>query len=138
MEFELNFDPNVICNMLRKSFHYYPIEMQLVWLSELLLITAFTRIENPNKIKLNKAKDKYVFTQRDSRFIINNILNDNYTYTLLDKFRNEYVHKGSDCAYDLFKELFSSRNPVDKLAKFAGVTLNWNCSLYEILDIKDF
>lgn len=137
MEFKLDCEPSMICNTIREDFFFYPIEMQLVWLSELLLDMAFMRVKSRDKLRLNASKDKYIFTQRDSRFAISAVTHDYTTYVLLDKFRNEFVHRGSYYAYKSFEELTYRKNYVNALADRAGVTLNWNCSLYEILDIKD-
>lgn len=137
MEFEFSFDCAKVLSEMRKEFKYYPIELQLIWLSEMLLIIAFGIIKDKKKVKLNKNKDKYVFTQRNAESILSTITLDSEIPILLDTFRNAYVHRGAYNAFYKFKEILDNVTLINKLAEFAGVTLNWNCSLYKILDVKD-
>lgn len=138
MEFEFDFNCDKVLAELRKEFEYYPIELQLVWLSEMLLIIAFGTIKNTKKVKLNKNNNKYVFTQRNAESILGSIIQNSKIPLLLNKYRNEYVHRGAYNSFYMFKEIFDNATIINKLAEYAGVKLNWNCSLYSILVMKDF
>lgn len=140
-EFAKDFNAEDALNSFRKSLKYYPIELQLVWLFEMLVIIAYTKAseDGSSLIGFNKRSGNYVLTQSKTRVIISSILASDKILKLLETFRNYYVHKGPDQAYKFYKDVFTKsnrRNEMNKLADLAGVTLNWNCSLYEILDVK--
>ena len=107
----------------------------------MLVIIAYTKAseDGSSLIGFNKRSGNYVLTQSKTRVIISSILASDKILKLLETFRNYYVHKGPDQAYKFYKDVFTKsnrRNEMNKLADLAGVTLNWNCSLYEILDVK--
>lgn len=137
MEFELNYNPLQALSLLKKDFAYYPIELQLVWLSEIMLVLTFIDMSDNGTLQLNKKQDRYVLTQQMARSILAPMLRGDRYILILNTLRNIYVHKGSLAALPQYRKLLIYKCHIDKLAEFAGVTLNWNCSLYKILDVKD-
>jgi len=135
-EFPLNDDGALNIKSLMKLFKYYPLDIQLIWLAELLVCIAYNK-EYPNVdkcklIKLNTKKTAYVITQDGAKIILLDYCDPVYL-DILFNFRNNFVHLGSASAVENLKTLRCNINEVNKLAKFAGVVLNWNCCLQDIL-----
>lgn len=135
-EFPLNDDGSLNIENLRRLFQYYPLEVQLIWLAELLVCKAYNK-EYPNVsscklIRLNSKKTAYIITQDGAKILLLNECDPVYLDRLFN-FRNCFVHNGAITALLSLNLIRNTANEIDKLATFAGVTLNWNCCLTDIL-----
>lgn len=141
-EFTKDFNVSAVLNSFRKSFKYYPIELQLVWLLEILLILSYDKLKGTNTklLKYHKESGNWTLNQKKARIIIFELTNcDLSTVAVLEDFRNKYVHLGATVAYDDFISLCTKEDnkyTLNYLADFVGVTLNWHCSWYEIFDVE--
>lgn len=141
-EFTKDFNVSAVLDSFIRSFKYYPIELQFVWLLEILLILSYDKLKGTNSklLKYHKESGNWTLNQKKARIIIFELTSCKLkTVALLEDFRNKYVHLGAAAAYGVFISLYTKEENkciLNKLADFVGVTLNWNCSLYEILDVK--
>lgn len=104
----------------------YPLELQLVWLTEILLYTVISR-ENYSVDKV------YVHYSEVPEMLAAAGLPKN-TSSLLFKFRNTYVHLGHTAALPILRTLIQDEPGLGTLADYAGVSLSYNKTLYKALE----
>ena len=126
---------------LKLNFNYHPLEYQLIWLVEILILLVFLQIRDSGGVlQENKNNNSIRFYQKTVKLYLNRY----YTDTLINKlfdFRNEYTHSGAYKAMKTFRDLLEYKDELDKLAEFAEVQLNFDFQLYPIIDanyIKEF
>ena len=121
-------------NLLRKSTKDYPLELQLVWLFEILMIlTYIAHVRKHLYMKYNTDRDTYVITQSKCVSYVSRGLRDADVMSLLAKFRDAYVHEGSlSDASRMFQELVDDhKDALRILAGKAQINLNFGFSMYE-------
>lgn len=134
-EYLRNFNYYSTIDSLRKSIKYYPLELQLTWMLEVLLLSAYMAHRDTCKVNY---KDCHVFYFKDLLRLSKSFLNKEELLTLntLIKFRNTYVHEGTASAEDYFKTLvYAERHNLLKLAEVARVELNLHVILYETFGV---
>ena len=134
-EYLQNYDYYATIDKLRRSAAYYPLELQLVWLVEILLLSAY--MANRAKCKVN-YKNLHVFYFKDLLRFSKNLLTDEESSTLqiLVYFRNTFVHEGAVAAQDYFNTLvYAERPKLLRLAELVKIELNLGVDLYTIYGV---
>ena len=119
---------------LMVSIVKYPLELQLIWLADLLcnlmLLKYPTAFKNFKSVEgSNEVSISYRFLIK----ILGTELKELYLIELLFTFRNTYVHKGADVAKPYFDELLSNKEGLQHLTEYACVTLNFNRIMYNLV-----
>lgn len=129
-EYNVNYDYYQTITKLRESVKLMPLELQLIWLLEIHLLSAYMASRS-KAVRVNK-KGKHVFSFKDLLRSSRNIpCLDINTLRLLIKFRNTYVHEGWLTAKDMYETLvYSERHNLIKIAELVRIDLNLNYSLY--------
>lgn len=131
-------DYQQIMNDIRFSFYYYCIELQLVWLAELLILHYYTLCKNTMRSYIRSHRDYDVFTPRKVSELLRASDKPYQVYNDLVKFRNIYVHSGSQAAFSIFRDLCNNHKlELIELARIVDVNLNFNCVLYRILEKRE-
>lgn len=103
-------------------FNKLPIELQLVWLYEILVKTTLIH----RKVKFEQNKDSYVISTQALHELVAESDNELYALQRLSLFRNRYVH----CSYygieKLWRNCIETQTVLDAIAQRYGVTLNWS------------
>lgn len=131
----INIDYRVILEGIRNDFKRQCLEVQLVWLAEMILIHYYLLVLDDASTTLKRIRDYNVFSSSN---VVANMLRTNgpaQIYRKLSNFRNTYVHAGSTAAFDLFCDLYNNYQvELMELAQIVGVNINFNCALYKILE----
>ena len=129
-EYNVTYDYYQTIAKLRESVKYMPLELQLIWLLEILLLSSYMAARS-KAVRVNK-KGKHVFSFKDLLRSSRNIpCLDINTLRLLIKFCNTYVHEGWLSAKDMYETLiYPERHNLIKIADAAKVDINLNYSLY--------
>lgn len=134
-EYLRNYDYYITIDSLRDSCKYYPLELQLIWLLEILLLSSY--ISNRASCKVSK-QGRHLFYFKDLLRLSKKFMSDyelEALYTLI-KFRNVYVHEGALAARDYFSSLVNkNRDSVLRLAELARVELHMSITLYDTFGI---
>lgn len=133
-EYKHNFNYYTTISTLRESCKYYPVELQLIWLVEILLLSAYMA-NRENCHKNSKGLDVFYFGNLLK--VSKNIDGlDHNTLRTLVKFRNVYVHEGAVAAQDYFNTLvYAERPKLLRLAELAKIELNLGVDLYTIYGV---
>lgn len=102
-------------------FKYLPIELQLVWLYEIMVRICLR--DKPNSFK--QVDDSYVISSRRFHRIISN-KTDRGSISILYNFRNHFVHLGYFDISSDWNDCLCNKKSIDALAKQYGVSLNWS------------
>lgn len=133
--YDKNIDYSIVMDNIRASFVYYCIELQLVWLTELLILHYYTLSKNEIQRHIRQHKIYDIFTPSDVTEKLKAEGELHRIYSKLVAFRNTYVHAGSQTAYDTFRDLYNNHKlELIELARIVDVNLNFNCVLYRILE----
>ena len=109
-------------DIIRADIIRAPIELQLVWVFELLLLMAFVKNHKDNKfIKWNSEKasldSKRCFSFYDKQYA--------RTINILGKFRNTFVHFGFAAASAYFRDIMDTCSDLDQLCEqYVKIKLN--------------
>lgn len=123
---------------LRERFHNHNLEMQLVWLSELLLLHYYMYCRVHAEEYITHKSDCDIFIPRSVIALLQSLGKLSSVYKKLVNFRNTYVHEGSEAAYELFVDLYTKYQlELIELARIVDVNLNFNCVLYRILEKRE-
>lgn len=102
-------------------FKYLPIELQLVWLYEIMIRTCLR--DKPNSFK--QVDDLYIISSRRFHRIISN-QTDRESISILYNFRNHFVHLGYYNIENDWNDCLRNKKNIDDLANQYEVTLNWS------------
>lgn len=129
-EYDVNFNYYETIATLRESCKFMPLELQLIWLLEILLLSAY--MGNRSKVRRFNYKGQHIYSFNDLRRASKKITGiEPNTLRLLIKFRNTYVHEGWLSAKDMYETLiYPERHNLIKIADAAKVDINFNYSLY--------
>lgn len=125
--YDINFEERV--RSLRQSATGMPIELQLVWVTELLCIWLLLKNrDSSNKvIHLDKA---WRLTHRSATMLANTAGLGFRTVAIIFDFRDAFVHEGLSSAVQYQLQLLSlPQQELDTLQKVVGVKLNIGRSL---------
>ena len=134
-EYLRDYDYYITINSLRDSCKYYPLELQFIWLLEILLLSSY--IANRNSCKVNN-KGKHLFYFKDLVRHSKKFMSDYELDALstLISFRNVYVHVGALAARNYFSSLVNkNRDAVLRLAELARVDLHMRITLYDTFGV---
>ncbi len=117
---------------IRNNFNKYNIEIQLVWLYELLLLKVLTdKIRRNDLTHVTSIGKFYTYYPHDAIDMLGCIGFNEDCLDNLKKYRNKYVHTGTDSAYEMFVPLYVTyRESLIELANYVDVRLNFDISLY--------
>lgn len=112
-EFIIGKDYKEIVNNMLKHIVYYPIEMQLVWLTEILMYLVYINNVGTSKlIKKGSDNNHYTMGLKDLVTILGSELGIFRTIKLCISFRNEYVHLGALLAYDSYVKILENKDEI--------------------------
>ena len=129
-EYDVNFNYYETITTLKDSCKFMLLELQLIWLLEILLLSAY--MGNRSKVRRFNYKGQHIYSFNDLRHASKKIAGiEPNTLRLLIKFRNTYVHEGWLSAKDMYETLiYPERHNLIKIADAAKVDINFNYSLY--------
>lgn len=125
--FNINFEERI--NELRQSAIGAPVELQIVWMAELLCICLLLKYRDSSRkiIKLDKA---WRLTHKAAAVMVSDIGVSFQTAVDLFGFRDTFVHAGLIAAVPHQIQFLSRpQSELDILQKFTGVNLNQGRSL---------
>ena len=136
-EYNPTYDYYKTISSLRLSCKYYPLELQLIWVLEILLLSAY--MANRDKCRRN-SKGNHIFYFGNLRTVSRSVPSiDLDALNLLIKFRNLYVHEGAKSAQSTFNVLvYDKREELENIAKAANITLNRQVLLYDTFGVMEF
>lgn len=102
--------------------HSLPIELQLVWLYEILVKTCLVNYPDTFR-QINKS---YVINTESLLQLITNVQSELRALRLLCRFRNHYVHFSYYNITNLWKNCVKMHVTLNNIAQRYGVTLNWS------------
>ena len=132
-EYLPDFDYTEYIERLKADMKYYPVELQLVWLLELLLMLVY--LQHRSSYTVND-RGKHVFYARNLIDYLGDNKKINMSFMrVFTQFRNKYVHEGPTAASSLYDKLIHKYTDQLKiLAKFVGIRLNFGLDLYSTFE----
>ena len=101
-----NIDYVSLLHRMRQHYTRYPLELQLTWLVEMVMIKVFIVLsETTNQLRYNAEEDRYTMYQYTVKMYLQRVGFNISTINLLFSFRNKYVHEGPCAAKNLLSEL---------------------------------
>lgn len=128
-DYSFNTDFDKLIRVLRQSAVGAPVELQLVWMAELLSILLLKNRDNPTSCII-KQTGYWRITHGATPSLASTVGLQHKTVSLLLKFRDAFVHNGSIAAVQLQLQLLSlPQKELDTLQEITGVKLNPGRSL---------
>lgn len=128
-DYSFNTDFDKLIRVLRQSAVGAPVELQLVWMAELLSILLLKNRDNPTSCII-KQTGYWRITHGATPSLASTVGLQHKTVSLLLKFRDAFVHNGSIAAVQLQLQLLSlPQKELDTLQEITGVKLNIGRSL---------
>lgn len=128
-------DYTEVLNGLKADFHRQCLEIQLVWLAEMLLLYCYLNVIRDVDCTIKHINNYDIFSPPNAATVLNRLRKPTLVYRKLSNFRNTYVHAGSTAAFSMFCELYINYQvELMELAQIVGVNINFNCALYKILE----
>lgn len=129
-DYKFSTDFGKLVTVLRQSTAGAPIELQLVWMAELLsILLLLTNRDRPNG-HIIKQTGSWRITHSIAPTLAPTVGLHPKTVSLLLKFRNTFVHNSSIAAAQLQLQLLSiPQKELDTLQEVTGVKLNQGRSL---------
>lgn len=123
-DYSFNTDFDKLIRVLRQSAVSAPVELQLVWMAELLSILLLKNRDNPTSCII-KQTGSWRITHGATPSLAATVGLQHKTVSLLLKFRDAFVHNGSIAAVQLQLQLLSlPQKELDTLQEITGVKLN--------------
>lgn len=123
-DYSFNTDFDKLIRVLRQSAVGAPVELQLVWMAELLSILLLKNRDNPTSCII-KQTGYWRITHGATPSLASTVGLQHKTVSLLLKFRDAFVHNGSIAAVQLQLQLLSlPQKELDTLQEIMGVKLN--------------
>lgn len=123
-DYSFNTDFDKLIRVLRQSAVGAPVELQLVWMAELLSILLLKNRDNPTSCII-KQTGSWRITHGATPSLAATVGLQHKTVSLLLKFRDAFVHNGSIAAVQLQLQLLSlPQKELDTLQEITGVKLN--------------
>lgn len=123
-DYSFNTDFDKLIRVLRQSAVGAPVELQLVWMAELLSILLLKNRDNPTSCII-KQTGYWRITHGATPSLASTVGLQHKTVSLLLKFRDAFVHNGSIAAVQLQLQLLSlPQKELDTLQEITGVKLN--------------
>lgn len=123
-DYSFNTDFDKLIRVLRQSAVGAPVELQLVWMAELLSILLLKNRDNPTSCII-KQTGYWRITHGATPSLAATVGLQHKTVSLLLKFRDAFVHNGSIAAVQLQLQLLSlPQKELDTLQEITGVKLN--------------
>lgn len=123
-DYSFNTDFDKLIRVLRQSAVGAPVELQLVWMAELLSILLLKNRDNPTSCII-KQTGSWRITHGATPSLAATVGLQHKTVSLLLKFRDAFVHNGSIAAVQLQLQLLSMpQKELDTLQEITGVKLN--------------
>lgn len=121
-DYSFNTDFDKLIRVLRQSAVGAPVELQLVWMAELLSILLLKNRDNPTSCII-KQTGYWRITHGATPSLASTVGLQHKTVSLLLKFRDAFVHNGSIAAVQL-QLLSLPQKELDTLQEITGVKLN--------------
>lgn len=123
-DYSFNTDFDKLIRVLRQSAVGAPVELQLVWMAELLSILLLKNRDNPTSCII-KQTGYWRITHGATPSLAATVGLQHKTVSLLLKFRDAFVPNGSIAAVQLQLQLLSlPQKELDTLQEITGVKLN--------------
>lgn len=119
---DFNEDPVLWLQYIRSIYDKLPIELQLVWLYEILVKTCLLH----HKELFRKTKTNYVISATMFEDLMSCSADEMFAIQNLCLFRNRYVHFSYYNITTPWKICLSYRDLLNAIAQRYGVTLNWS------------
>lgn len=103
-------------------FSKLPIELQLVWLYEIIVKTTLIKCKD----KFKRVKDNYVISVMSLHELTAESDDELYTLQRLSLFRNRFVHFSYYNIEKLWNDCIQTQAVLNTIAQRYGVYLNWN------------
>lgn len=135
-----NVDYESILSSMRQYYARYPLELQLTWLVEMLILQVFIvlRSSNSNRLQYDVDEDKYTVYQYTVKRYLQFVGFSADVINKLFYFRNKYVHEGPCAAKSILYELkYSYPLELIELSRFVDVNPNLNVTLYKLVEGED-
>lgn len=124
-DYSFNTDFDKLIRVLRQSAVGAPVELQLVWMAELLSILLLLKNRDNPTSCIIKQTGYWRITHGATPSLAATVGLQHKTVSLLLKFRDAFVHNGSIAAVQLQLQLLSlPQKELDTLQEITGVKLN--------------
>lgn len=131
MHYKVTIDLLLKAERLLKWIKYFPIEIQLIWVYEVMLLVALNGTPEGDR-RLDEKKKNYVFTHEDASGFYNKT-RYRILFQRLYNFRSRFIHEGPVSGHKALPHVKAVDHRLfdEFLSQFkTEVIMNWNCNLY--------